>query len=137
MKRKYYKIIIVCLAVVLFFIFSQEQKNDLTPKSANATTREITTNNILIDIIAEDITSRIALSSGQSLYDALVLAKENKQIVFSGKNYPALGFFVTNIGSLHSGNGKNLIYYINGQEASVGVSSYFPQNGDVVEWKLK
>jgi len=30
-----------------------------------------------------------------------------------------------------------LLYYINGKEASVGVSTYKPKNGDIIEWKLK
>ena len=77
------------------------------------------------------------IRAGTSLYDALSSAGDNGQVVFSGKSYPMLGFFVNDIGSLHNGNGKYLFYYINGKEASVGVSSYIPKDGDVVEWKLK
>ena len=77
------------------------------------------------------------LPQGSSLYDALVLAQQNKQIIFSGTSYPSLGFFVTDIGVLHSGNGKNLLYYINGKEAQVGISSYQPKDGDTISWKLE
>ena len=64
------------------------------------------------------------------------LASEGK-ITFEGKEYPALGFFVTEINGLKSGGGKNLMYYINGTEASLGVSSYIIKEGDSIEWKLK
>lgn len=64
------------------------------------------------------------------------LMKENK-LVFDGKNYPGLGFFVTEINGLKSGDGKNLMYDINGKEASLGVSSYVVKEGDIIEWKLK
>jgi hypothetical protein len=74
-------------------------------------------------------------ASGSTLYEILN-DKENK-IVMTGKMYPGLGFFITDIGSLHSGNGKNVMYDINGREASMGVSTYVPQKGDIIEFKLK
>ncbi len=79
----------------------------------------------------------IHLEPNQIFYDALVQAKNAGKLEFSGKNYPGLGFFVTDIGTLHSGNGKSLIYYINGKESAVGVSSYTLKDGDIIEWKLE
>lgn len=79
----------------------------------------------------------IYLEPNVIFYDALVEAKDSGKITFSGKNYPGLGFFVTDIGALHTGNGKSLLYYINGKQASVGVSSYTLKDGDVIEWKLE
>lgn len=77
-------------------------------------------------------------STGQTtVYDAMNSLTAEGKMTFEGKNYPGLGFFVTQINSLQSGDGKNLMYYINGVEASVGVSSYIVQEGDIIEWKLK
>ena len=87
--------------------------------------------------ISDSIISPVEFTSNTILYDALVREKNEGRINFSGKNYPGLGFFVTDIGSLHAGMGKNLIYYINGKEATVGVSSYTLKDGDVIEWKLE
>lgn len=75
--------------------------------------------------------------SGATLYADLEKAKEEGRIHFAAKEYTGLGFFVTEIGELKEGNGKHLLYYINGKEASVGVSTYIPQSGDHVEWKLE
>jgi hypothetical protein len=80
---------------------------------------------------------RLQVSKNISLYEALVIAKKKGEINFSGKTYTGLGFFVTEIDSLRNGDGKYLFYYINGKEAPVGVSNYYPQNGDEVLWKLK
>ena len=88
-------------------------------------------------LTAGDISVQIPFSSGDTLYDALLAAKQNGLLSFSGKEYQSLGFFMTDIGTLHQGNGKYLIYLINGTEASVGVSSYVPKNGDVVVWELQ
>lgn len=75
--------------------------------------------------------------TGGSLLSILTAAKDRGEITFSGKEYSGLGFFVTQLGSLKEGNGKHLMYYINGKEASVGVSIYVPKTGDLVVWELK
>ena len=87
--------------------------------------------------ISDSIISPVKFAPNTLLYDALVQEEKEGRIDFSGKMYPNLGFFVTDIGTLHSGNGKNLIYYINGKEAAVGVSSYKLKDGDIIEWKLE
>lgn len=75
--------------------------------------------------------------TGGSLLAILTSAKERGEIAFSGKEYPGLGFFVTELGSLKEGDGKHLMYSINGKEASVGVSLYIPKAGDSIVWELK
>ena len=90
-----------------------------------------------ISLIAESPPVKIDFDAGDTLFAVLQKAKTQNIISFSGYEYPLLGFFVIEIGPLRSGNGKYLIYYINNKEASVGVSSYLPKNGDVIEWKLK
>ena len=74
---------------------------------------------------------------GQTVYEAMQSLQSQNKISFTGKEYPALGFFVTSVGSLEQGNGKNLFYYINGEEASTGISTYKIKKGDIIEWKLK
>ena len=94
-------------------------------------------NNISITIRVGNSSMLLFPTAGATLFDDLSQAGKAGTLVFSGKEYPGLGFFVAEIGDLKNGNGKNLIYYINGKEASVGVSTYVPQNGDIVEWKLE
>ena len=128
MLIKKYKIIIVLLLISgLYFVSSGILKNESV----------VTVGVAELAMIIDGPPINFSFDIGQSLYEILLDAQNDKKLKFSGKNYPALGFFVTDIESLHSGDDKNLIYYINGQEANVGVSAYFPQNGDVVEWKLK
>ena len=134
-KKQYKKIFTFGLIVfVLFLIFSQTHRNILPPQLATTKAQEA---KISISMAVGDKIIPLFIRAGTSLYDAVSSARDNGQIVFSGKSYPMLGFFVNDIGSLHNGNGKYLFYYINGKEASVGVSSYIPKDGDVVEWKLK
>lgn len=88
-----------------------------------------------VTVSAGDI--KINLEPNQTFYNALIQAKDAGKIDFSGKNYIGLGFFVTDMGTLHAGSGKNLLYYINGKEAQVGVSLYTLKDGDIIEWKLE
>ena len=90
-----------------------------------------------ITLIAGDLNIKLDFKEGQTFYEVLMAEQEKGKFTFNGKNYTGLGFFVTDIGDLHEGDGKNLLYYINGKEASSGVSVYIPKNGDLVEWKLE
>lgn len=78
----------------------------------------------------------IKITPEESVYDAMIQAKEENIFSFEGKNYPMLGFFVTRIGSLEMSRGKSLMYYVNDIEASVGVSNYILKEGDSIEWRL-
>jgi len=102
-----------------------------TPKPLSAQNTE----KVTVIFGEEKIT--LSTPANTTFYDALMKAKNSGAITFSGKNYPSLGFFLTDIGALHSGDGKDLLYYINGKEATVGVSSYILKNGDILEWKLE
>lgn len=88
-------------------------------------------------IVAGGKSIRFSARHNETLYDALMGVKASGSMDFDGKLYPGLGFFVTQVGTLSQGEGKNLMYFINGKEASVGVSSYTLKNGDVIEWKLQ
>lgn len=107
--------------------------NKIEPEKETASLKN--TENITI-ILGEE-TINLSVPPNTLFYDALVQAKNQEQITFDGKNYPGLGFFITDIGTLHAGSGKNLLYYINGKEAIVGVSSYMLKDGDIIEWKLE
>ncbi len=132
--KKLYILIAIFFAIFLL-VFSvtpfAATKNDLSLKSTEYKKSQSVT------ILAGKIKADLSVPADTFLYNALLQAKNAGTMEFSGKNYPGLGFFVTDIGTLHSGNGKNLLYYINGKEATVGVSSHKLKDGDIVEWKLE
>ncbi|MCE9585318.1 DUF4430 domain-containing protein [Candidatus Nomurabacteria bacterium] len=94
-------------------------------------------NPISVNLIIGNYNIKIKTEKNTSFYDILMFEQKKGELNFSGKSYPDLGFFVSDINDLHGGNGKYLFYYVNGKEASVGVSYYIPQDGDIIEWKLK
>ena len=133
-NKKLYIIFIAVLILAIFFVIPYVKKEKSNPEISPITEAKTTES---ATILAGNIKTNLSFSKNISLYDVLTKAKSNNEINFSGKNYPGLGFFVNEIGTLQMKDGKNLLYYINGKEASVGVSSYILKNGDIIEWKLK
>jgi hypothetical protein len=130
MKKILLTLLIICGIGAAYLLATQSpqisQQNQYTTQEVRqATVRAGTT------------TAPLEFTDGETLYQALVRAKEQNKIVFTAKEYPGLGFLVTDIGSLSPANGMYLMYYINGTEASTGVSSYTLKNGDIIEWKLQ
>lgn len=95
-------------------------------------------NNSSINLVFGSDNLDLQFKAGSSLFEVLRQAAADKKLTLVSKEYPPMGFFVTQIGNLKDGDqGKHLFYYINGVEASIGVSNYIPQDKDVIEWKLK
>jgi hypothetical protein len=155
LQKLHIEIIAVIIIIGIFFVFQfiiPVVKNTKSETSSQSTTSIIepqkteSLQNISFKktkslqqftLTAGDTTMQIPFSPGETLYDALLATKQKGALSFSGVKYTGLGVFVTDIGALHQSNGKYLIYFINGTEASVGVSSYVPKNGDIVLWKLQ
>lgn len=128
---------------------NRAENNNLRPEDRAASTTNNTNppplkdtaispkNSVQATVLAGNTTISLAIPENTTFYNALIQAKSEGKIDFEGKNYPGIGFFVTDIGTLHSGDGLDLLYYVNGKEATVGVSSYILKNGDVIEWKLE
>lgn len=109
-----------------------------TKKPSNTVTKSVSLPNTKkITILFGEEKAELSVPINTTFYEALIQERTAGTIKLSGKNYPGLGFFVTEIGELRAENGKDLLYYINGKEASVGVSSYVPKDGDIIEWKLE
>lgn len=71
-----------------------------------------------------------------SLMNSLTLSSQ-KPFIFKAKEYPGMGMFVEEINTIKNDPQNNTywIYYINGQSAKVGISGYFIQKGDIINWK--
>ncbi|TAN33391.1 DUF4430 domain-containing protein [Patescibacteria group bacterium] len=76
-----------------------------------------------------------SVPAGATVYDAMKQLADEKKIFFSGKEYAGMGFFAEEINGLQNGDGgKYWIYYVNGQQAKVGVSSYLIKSSDIISW---
>jgi len=79
------------------------------------------------------------VKEGETVYGAMKSIESVKENNFSfvAKEYSSLGVFVEEINGIKGENGKYWIYYVNDKEASVGVSNYKINNGDIISWKYE
>lgn len=138
--------IVVCVIVVyaLRDSFSaapitetQQVQNETLPPTTSATTSESRPTVEYAKLRVGDVEHDIFFAQGETLYTALERMSTSGTLHLVVKKYAGLGFFVTEIDSYKQGVGGNLMYFINGREATVGVASYVLTSGDVIEWKLQ
>ncbi len=138
MNKKIVRLIIGIIAIVGAFALLVHNEVAVAPVGGSLASQSAQPENVpSITLKAGSSTIRLPIKEGISLYDSLVLDQQKGLLAFSGTEYPGLGFFMTDIGTLHQGGGKYLVYFINGNDASIGISSYIPKNGDMIEWQLK
>jgi len=76
---------------------------------------------------------------GDSLYDSLLRMKKKDLIDFEEKNFSGLGSYIYSINGISENKkeGEYWIYYVNGQQANVGVSNYLLKEKDEIRWQLE
>jgi len=77
--------------------------------------------------------------ASSTVYQAMNLLSQQTNFTFGGKQYANLGFFVDEINGMKNNpkTNKYWIYYVNGQSANVGVSSYIIRPNDIITWKYE
>ncbi len=147
-SKKTRLILIIIIPIIIFSVFISFREKDVATVPAEVTQdfsktenkqleKEVIGNAPSMYLIVGSENLKFNFTKGDTLEKILLDATNRGEIDIYGKEYSGLGFFVTQINELKQGEGKNLFYYVNNEEASVGVSSYKPKEGDIVEWKLK
>ncbi len=72
-----------------------------------------------------------------SVYDFMKKLMEEKEVTFTEKNYSGIGKFIISLNGVSGDKDHAWIYYVNGNEASLGVSTQIINPGDVVSWKYE
>lgn len=89
-----------------------------------------------VRIIIESAIYVPCIANGTSLLAAMQAATADG-LVFTGKEYPSLGFFIESINGKRGENGYYWFLYINGESSSAGASQTLVSAGDDVEWRYK
>lgn len=134
MKKQYiYGFLIIVLLIAGYF-FAVNRNN--VPADSQIQTAMQQQQVRQATLITGDSTSTLTFTEGQTLYDALVKAQE-AGLILELKEYPRMGYFVAKIGSLVPTADKYLMYSVNGEEASEGISTYILKENDVIKWEVK
>ncbi|MFA6999639.1 MAG: DUF4430 domain-containing protein [Candidatus Paceibacterota bacterium] len=129
-NKKYLKILIVGLSLIILIIFSFVL--ELPPP-----VKEGVGGGLKVSLIVLDKKYETEIKEGGTVYDAMRSIESVKENNFSFKikEYVGLGIFVEGINGVMGELGKYWIYYVNDKEASVSVSKYVLKSGDIINWK--
>ena len=159
-KNKLFGILSLILGIVLICIgfFVIKPKEAIAPESRQAQTApgKVITSSQKINTAVNITSSSTEKTSQNSInfsvngkifslnfiqgdtFEKIIKDSAAKRLIdIKGANFSGLGFFVESINGIKEGNGYSWIYYINGKKATVGVSTYRLQNGDLIEWKYE
>src|SRR3989344_2018832 len=111
-----------------------------SPGSATASSSRLATSTspgqagIAFTVDAQHYTANVA--DGATVLEAMrSLATEG--LVFTGREYPSLGFFVESINDKRNADGYYWILYVNGTSSETGASQTVLFSGDTVEWRYE
>lgn len=79
----------------------------------------------------------VSVPEGSSALAVMEAARAQTAFDFQGEEYAGIGFFVQEINGTSSTQDHFWLYYVNDEEAQVGVSDYIIQAGDVVTWRYE
>jgi hypothetical protein len=136
MKKQYIYGLLIAIILVTGYFFFVNRNSTPTDSQVETATQGQVQQAKQATLIAGDTTTTLTFTEGQTLYDALVKAQQ-AGLTLELKEYPGMGYFVTKIGSLVPTAEKYLMYIVNGEEASEGISSYVLKENDVVKWEVK
>jgi hypothetical protein len=120
MKRKNKILILIFFFLIILLSTFYFLKNQVKEKSSEP------------EIFSYQNPSKISTS----VYDFMKDLQKKGELGFKEKDYPGMGKFIEEINGIKNGE-KNWIYYVNGKKATVGVSNYKLNEGDIVSWKYE
>lgn len=109
----------------------------VTAVPAPAATASVATSATNATLIVGAVSYPIAVSSDETVIDAMNTLMADRTLTFTGRDYPGLGFFVDSINGERNAGGKYWILYVNGVSASAGASATMLRTGDTVEWRYE
>ena len=106
------------------------QKTNLVKSTTTNTTK---VGNTILSIEGRDYTLDILYPI--TVENFMNELKENGNIDYTYKTYTGMGKLIDSINGKKNEGGEYWTYYVNGEEAIVGISNYLLNPGDVVSWK--
>jgi hypothetical protein len=129
-------LLLVCIVLIHIYKNPKEQVSTSAPL-LNSQTPTINNNNPIKIIPEKNNLEFIYKGSTEiTVYDYMLQLENEGKMNFETKTYSGMGEFVETINDIKNAE-KNWIYYVNGQKATVGVSNYKINYGDIVSWKYE
>lgn len=145
-------LIICVLLLAIYFIFSPGTPADFSlPKptppipppvniqevATNITPAEKESVGIVTKLEINDQVFETRIENQTNVYEFMKMLRDEGKINFVEKTYIGMGKLIVSINGIKSNGQKTWIYYVNGQEAKIGISNYQITPGDTVSWKYE
>ena len=123
----------------------QSTNTTLTPAITKATSEASSpvtnteTSTIPIKLVISDVDYDIQVKPNSTAYEAMLHLQQAGKIAFTTKNFSSLGYFIESINGKKNSpmTGFYWTYYINNEEAKLGVSNYIVKPNDLITWKYE
>lgn len=140
MSKKYFKILIaVIISCILVTVFFQIGVNPLSRVQIGP--KALSEKNVRVSLVVSDKEYQTLVGSGATVLEVMenIQNESSEDNIFDFKytEHPGLGIFINEINDKGGGSSGYWIYYVNGIEASVGVSNYKIKEGDIISWKYE
>ena len=146
----YTSLFLALIAGMLFLVFTGSEHSSLVAQNTSVATSTAEVSAVAAPIAirasaaptstsnASTLTSyTIPVLASESVFDAMRAYASTSNFVFTGRDYPSLGFFVESIDGKVSADGSNWMLYVNGKQSPKGASSEIVAPGDTVEWRYE
>ncbi|MFA5773578.1 MAG: DUF4430 domain-containing protein [Candidatus Paceibacterota bacterium] len=103
--------------------------------------KALSVKNVEVSLNVLDKKYEVEIREDSSVFEVMQKIQEesmgNNLFSFKYREHPGLGIFINEINGKKGGEGGYWIYYVNGEEANIGVSNYKINNGDIISWKYE
>ncbi len=124
-------VVVLVLAGVSFLVGTE------TPTDNSVVNNTVSTARLIVDFGDGEIKHFKLEPHGENLFLLMKGKLSEEGIDVAYETFTGLGELITRIGDKKGGDGgKYWQYWINGNYAQVGASSYVPKAGDIIEWRF-
>lgn len=113
--------------------------NPAPPTTPTNQSPEEISETIPITLVISNAPYQIQAPPSSTAYQVMDGLRQENKISFSTKNFSGLGYFVQEINGIKNNpsTGFYWTFYINNQEAKVGISNYIIKPNDTLTWKFE
>ena len=140
--KKQYLYISLALILIIFtgflYLKFHSFKPSISGEEGQIIPKALSEKNTKVSLTVQEKKYETEIKEGSTVFEAMKKIQDESSSTnpfsFKYKENPGLGSFVTEINNIVGSPGKYWIYYVNGNKASVGVSTYLLKEGDIINW---
>ena len=135
-KKLIFIIFLLIICLVLIYIYKIPPKQNTLDRQGLLNTKQVLPVKNVVTLEINGIKYESEISEEISVYDFMYNLRTKGEIDFKEKTYSGIGKFIEEINGVKNGD-KYWIYYVNNNKATIGVSNYKINEGDIISWRYE